>query len=480
MRKNKAKFIRRMMDSPITALLLNIGLFFLFFIPAVLLSGSDFHNTFTNIIVNGVAVSVILVEFVKFIAGLMKKKLDNRLEESEKTTDDYPDIIKKYSEHEKIKEDSFSKNDYQEEGFFMKIKNYQQGDDIKPEVELPALVTCVNVDGEMKLKAIDSPKSYVLPDLITANVANIMQAHKTSKIENYDTIRLDDATFDKDTNELTLYTSRTCYYQMLLTNRCMDYEFATKMTVRSAFEYRKKILPLNKSKMGNQIGVEGLILTNDGWALVEKRLSEKRTTWRDKFAQPISLSMKKDGLELVDDEVIKDTVDALSIKIKGMMKKYLQDTFGLLMDQHYSFDANKNFLGFERDLLEGGKPNVYFYVIVDMDHLQLKEVLEKNGRIPNLIKKPEDLKRKYYLYPFEECFAITDDMVLAMKMDRAIRLYRTDDKIHWTKFKMLLRKCGDGLYKKECGESFLGCLSFYQMCKDRIDKEIYAKGNING
>ena len=162
-----------------------------------------------------------------------------------------------------------------------------------------------------------------------------------------------------------------------------------------------------------------------------------------------------------------------------MIGNYLSKNFGLLKDQHYSFDANKNFLGFERDLLEGGKPNVYFYVVVDMNHLQLKEVIENHGRTSTELKKT-DLERNYYLYPLEECFAITDKLVLGMNLNQAIRLYRAKDGELWTRFKMIMIQGWSAFYKKECGESFLGCLSFYQMCKERIDKEIYAKGNING
>ncbi len=73
----------------------------------------------------------------------------------------------------------------------------------------------------------------------------------------------------------------------------MDYMIGDKLSIRQIYEYRSHVMPLDMTRLGNQIGVEGLIITKDGYTLIEKRPNSARTTWRDKFAQPISLSMKK-------------------------------------------------------------------------------------------------------------------------------------------------------------------------------------------
>jgi hypothetical protein len=320
-----------------------------------------------------------------------------------------------------------------------------------------------------------------------------MEAHKTSHSNNVETIRLNDISYNREMKKLIFHTCRTNYNQMLLTNRCMDYEFSTKLTIREIYEYRDKILPLSKTRMGNQIGVEGLVITSDGWTLVEKRLHTRQTTWRDKFSQPISLSLKKKDMGLKDDEIIAPFSDAAAEKLNKMIAKHLKESYELEIDtaeekKDYSFDLKTNFLGVARDLLEGGKPNLYFYVIVRMNHRELKQQMEKRACNSEAIKT-ENLKRKYYLYPLEE-IKIGFDYSMNMNLRNAELINRVREydsmenrkkrnifekrRFYINSAKLHIRRAFHKNYRKECGEAFLSCIAFYELCKQRIEEERLA------
>lgn len=279
---------------------------------------------------------------------------------------------------------------------------------------------------------------------------------------------------------------------MLLTNRCMDYEFAPKLSLRQVYEYRDTVLPLDKTVMGNQIGIEGLVITTDGWTLIEKRRNNQRTTWRNKYSQPISLSMKKSAMKLsgADDTIPATTAEA-NDRIRNMISKFLFGNFGLSIDEDYSFETEKNFMGIARDLLEGGKPNMYFYVVVNMDHKQLKQKLEGIYTDPSSDKKLPDisannLQRRFYLYELEKA-KVDFNYIMNMKLNKCERLYRIrpyEKKYHKPlanlimrmvcmrdQIKMKYRRVFENNYRKECGEAFLGCLAYYELCKDRINEE---------
>ncbi len=497
MRKNIAKKARRIIDSPISEFIGNLVLALVFLGPVLLISHEDFNDTIKNIFLNGVAISVVLLEIIRLAGYYLTKYLDTRLEESEKTTDAYDTVIAQYSGHKPTDAHylalSSGKNYFSSNGCFMEIKNSNGT------VTIPSVLGCANVKGDMKIVFEDCVDEYKLPDLITSYTVDIMNAHKTSTANNKETIRLDDATFSDVSSTLSLKTSRTCYYQMLLTNRCMDYNFGSKMTIRSIFEYRNKVLPLKQTKMGNQIGIEGLIITKDGWLLIEKRLSDQRTTWRDKFAQPISLSMEKKNMLLDDNQIIKSSVADAEERLRHIIGVHTKNNFGLVMrsidndendDWDYEFNVQKNFLGLERDLLEGGKPNLYFYVIVKEDHLELQKKLERVGRDseafynkkskkPNSLIGEDNLRRKYYLYPIEDALQVGQDLTLAMNLRNAIRIYRTRANSVKLKFNMRRRAIFKPMYKKECGEAFLGCLSLYEICRTRIDAQLKGAG-LNG
>lgn len=500
----------------------DVLLMVIFFGLAVMFSSDgDIKNVFGGIFANGVAISVVLVEVMILLVGRIRKRIDISLEESEKTADDHHAIIRMYKDYKRMPAEERGKNYSSDLGRLLTIETLTERGktdkkmiaqykaivhDPKSEigntrkeirryqkdyvVELPDVNIFANVEGNVQVSFQDSLTEYRLPNFIENNSISIMEAHKTSKSKNVETIRLSGHAYDDETKTLTMKTGRTCYNHMLLTNRCMDFAVGTGLTIREMYEYRSRVLPLGETQLGNQIGIEGLVITTDGWTLIEKRKHTQRTTWRDKFAQPISLSMKKSDMGLEGTKTLGASHGDAQKAISKMIRKHL-DGFGLRMydENHpeepwdYQFDLSRNLLGISRDLLEGGKPNLYFYVMVNCTGEQLVARLQEAAEGEDSPVKEENLSRKYYVYPLD-AIAVDYNYVMEMDMGRAMRVYRRrkwEDE-PWENFKATLQVDCDKAkmwyrrnvrkrYKKECGEAFLGCLAYYELCSERIDRD---------
>ena len=76
----------------------------------------------------------------------------------------------------------------------------------------------------------DSFKWYEQPEVVKNNFQKLFEAHKTSSLYNQTNIRLDKIKL-VDT-EVNLFTSRTTYYDSMVTNRVMDYKIINNISLR--------------------------------------------------------------------------------------------------------------------------------------------------------------------------------------------------------------------------------------------------------
>jgi hypothetical protein len=367
-------------------------------------SGDDFIKTFIKDVF-----SVFFAALVATIFLLLKRWLQSSLEDSLKTTNDHHAIIRKYHGYQGIAADEtpFRTTKFDKEGKFLRIfcvptkrrkakptikdkcskeaarenaaiYSYKNGE--KPFVTLPSVAVFINSGFDASLSFNDDPVSQEkMDDNIIANAPFLIGAHNFSKISNNKTIRLDGADYDEKSNVLNLSTSRTSYYHMLISNRCMDYEFNNGITLRNMFEYGSTVSPLEKSKLSNQIGINGLIFSSDGWVLIEKR-GRNKSTWKNEFGQPLSLSMKESKLEInKTSSKIEPGEESAENAIRNIISDSIERGYGLEMDKDYSFDLKHNFLGVVRDLLEGGKPNLYFSIVVNLEAKKLRQRLNEYG-----------------------------------------------------------------------------------------------------
>ena len=340
-------------------------------------------------------------------------------------------------------------------------------------LDICSLNMFANISGKTKMTFDDHTEEHALPSFVIDHADELLQAHKNSQKKNSNTVRLNDFTYDQATDRLILNTGRSTYYHMLITNRCMDYRFANGLSVREVYEYDDHICPLGQSKFGNQIGINGLIVTSDGYVLVEKR-SRRKITWKNKFAQCISLAMKLDDLEMSRWDKLGAAPKDAQNKIEGIIKKTIKGNFGLLPEVDYeTFQMEDNFLGLARDLLEGGKPNLYFFIYVKKTGKELRKTLETNleNRHPDgrYVITNSKLDSDYYLMPFDQ-IAIDFCYCMFAKRKDILRVRRKIAKRSgclaaiWDQTKATVNRIIRPTLKRECGEALLVTLSYMELC----------------
>lgn len=432
-----------------------------------------------------------------FSIGLAKliKHCDVCLEESLKIDDDHHKIIRKYSAHAK-KDIDTNENFVDAQGVFMSLRHIGANSKkelknsekdkysktykiVEKEIEnfkngvlyLPSLNIYTNVQGNTKVVFDDKNELYELPEYVMENASNLLAAHKNSTTSNNNTIRL--SNFAYADNTLTLNTQRSTYYHMLMTNRCMDYDFSDGLTIRGIYEYSKQISPFDESQLGNQIGINGLILSKDGYVLIEKR-GRRKTTWKNKFAQSISLAMKEDEMKLDANQVIGNTYEDANANLKNIIIKTINSNFGLTETDLDAFVLEKNFLGLARDLLEGGKPNMYFYVITKYTAAELAQKLEVcAGKTDDAALQTEKLTSDYYLIPFADIqisyhYTLKINRKKCYKIQRRVRPRSGRLVCFWDRTKYKIAKTVNPVLVRECGEALLVTLSYLELCQARI------------
>ncbi len=197
---------------------------------------------------------------------------------------------------------------------------------------------------------------YRLPEQIENRSEWLLDAHRCSYDYDSRTVRLDNLTY-KD-NKVILTYSNTTYWDLLRTNRVMDYEWENGKTNRNVYEPGPFISPLESSLMANHIGFNAFIeFPEIGILFVGRsnKLSVGKKTWgtsvsaklNPKFdykkGEHFTLDRFYDSIaESINRELKYFTVNGQSIHLKGNQIK-------------------GSIFAFYRDLVEGGKPQFLLY-----------------------------------------------------------------------------------------------------------------------
>ena len=214
----------------------------------------------------------------------------------------------------------------------------------------------------------DPTKHFVLDELLTANYAAIMQAHQTSYVDNPTMIRLDDCVKQED-GSYKLLTSRTAYYNDLVTNRSMDYKFSGELTVRKVYEGGKYLTPLGESHMSNHIGIIAHVFYGNKTILAQR--GGNATISKNKFTTCVAaglsqadilnahdVSMRATNTKMTTDDLLKGVLlhklaDRLNLEYAKILNLYKQDKIKIYL------------LGMGQLCYTGGKPQFYYAVTVD-------------------------------------------------------------------------------------------------------------------
>lgn len=300
-----------------------------------------------------ILITFMLLAVCDGIVTFIQRKVAENTEDSAKLTDEYDKLVKKYKCTNLVR---YQEVAYPEECLWMRKGNEEIIIEDNPE------------------------KFYCLPTQIADNSREIMEAHSASTVYNQINIRLDDIRENTDKNELVLHTSRTQYFDSLLTNRACDYVFSDrKITIRELYEPGPFLKPLSLSKLSNHLGFNGFVLTSDKktipFILRKKNLSIAKNQW----ATSIGASLKTMyALDYEHDFTMSD--NSLGKAIVGEIKDELHITEDSAVNAQ---EATDSIFAFYRDLVEGGKPQFLFC-------LQLKDITE--DKLQKLIEGPKGSK----------------------------------------------------------------------------------------
>lgn len=531
--KKFIKFVEKVIGNFWLQLLILIG-----FAIAILAIGGTFDSKENaqektlELVAGTDMLSIFLAAAISLIVARVAIRIKHTMEESLKLEDDHHKIISKYYKH--ISPADHTENAYTPCGEFMQLRcvpatrhrphnmvedSYsdeypRRTKDINDYTDYGRLYISgvnifANIKGDTDIVFNDKTDMFELPPFVMENLPALLGAHGGSSIRNSVTVRLNDAEYADSV--LRLSTQRSMYYHMLVTNRCMDYKINDRMTVREVYEFDKRVSPLAESKLGNQIGINGLVFTNDGYVLIEKR-GKHKTTWKDKFAQPISLALKAASF-VPEGGTIAETAQAADEAFKKIILDTVYDNYGLTEKELNPFSVRHNFLGLARDLIEGGKPNLYFFVVARMSAEELrvrlrekaihaaelnKAELQKQKKLPKTVETP----KPYPATNKEEKEKKIRPLLTDAKIDGDLYLVRLEDlrvdfgyniALDPRKIMCIERRCYPRVNKlrqsldrlghnarcginrpwvKECGEALLACLYYADICNARLSEEI--------
>ncbi|MBR2023732.1 MAG: hypothetical protein IJ996_04380 [Clostridia bacterium] len=241
----------------------------------------------------------------------------------------------------------------------------------------------------------DPEKQFELDGFLENNYLDLFAAHHRSSKRNFDTVRLDDCTLEGNT--ATFYLSRSTYYHHLITNRAVDYLLDDDLSVRTYFDYGPKLVPLNKSKMSNHVGINGLVYLKDGELLLPRRTGSS-TISKNMITSSIAimLSLPKSG-EVTSEYLFKDCILNNLVSRARMNPAWIKED-----------EIDVQFLGCGQNPYEGGKPQ--FYYAVRMNNVTREDYLRHLAAGAKMDAVIDKDKYMYVVDPSTMCFTKNENL----------------------------------------------------------------------
>lgn len=227
----------------------------------------------------------------------------------------------------------------------------------------------------------DDPLSFYRPPfLIRNNYIEILDAFSNEYIENFLCYRLEDIECKGET--ITLYTSRMYCFDNLVTNFAMDYKIGKNVTVRMLYEFGTRLTPLYQSDLGNQIGINALVALNDDVVLLPRR-SWNSTVSKNKITASIAMALEdydKCQRKLSSQDLLRNCI------VNGLVHRV-----GIPFHDAKRIISNIVFLGMGRIINWGGKPQMYYYVELNINSLQLLSLSNMTDKSGNIIDENREI-----------------------------------------------------------------------------------------
>jgi len=223
------------------------------------------------------------------------------------------------------------------------------------------------------IEIIDSDTPYTLPDEVKDRFDEIIAAHHTSVIFNQLNVRVDDWT--QENNVFKIFTSRTTYFNSMVTNRAMDYKWSNGLSVRELYAYGPFFPALKESNLSNHLGFNGFVESSDGYIVFVKR-GKNLSIGKGTYANSVGASLKA-KYALNEDKIFNEE------GLKLAMQKEIKDELKIQPDDLVSFSLEKNVIAAYRDMVEGGKPQLLFYAKSKLNKQTIEQNFNKGRKATN-------------------------------------------------------------------------------------------------
>lgn len=314
------------------------------------------HNEISGIIEISTFSAVVLEGALVALVSLLRSRILNYTEDPNKLTNDYQSLIKRYSSE---------KN-------FVWCRN-EDGIEVIPVIHEEWLY-------DKKVLVNDYPeREYSLPDIIDKHYEELFATHLTSKIYNNTNVRVDDWGCFDDAGTFTLKTGRTSYYNSLVTNRTMDYELDSGISVRELLECGPMVHPLKYSSLSNHLGFNGFVESSDGMIMFvyrKRNVSIGKRTYANSVGASLKTKYALDdkfifSLEGLETGIVLEIEDELAVPGETLEMTGGQSSLKCI-----------HLISAYRDMLEGGKPQLLFYAKTSMSKNEIEQAFKnKNKKI---------------------------------------------------------------------------------------------------
>lgn len=230
---------------------------------------------------------------------------------------------------------------------------------------IPEVVVFDNTGVRLPITAITIQTDKLHPQYVIPEKAKDILEEIEHHFYDSTTIRLN--TIQINSDSLTLTISKAHYLQFVATNYAMDAllkERGWTRTLRDIVHPGTRLCDLEDSLLCNHIGVGALVFTVDNYLVLPVRSRENIATWQQRIGPSIM------GATSYDDDMWTFRAGPVASWVREGREE-------LGLENSDFIEGSDIFFGLTRDLLRGGKPEMYFATQLHITRAELEQKFKK-------------------------------------------------------------------------------------------------------